>query len=58
MLVCAEGAWVGCKLRGQGRELAFNRLCKHLDSFDTLRWDFVAGCGVGGGVAFDWVVLG
>ncbi|CAM9833030.1 unnamed protein product, partial [Ectocarpus sp. 4 AP-2014] len=32
-----EGAWVGCKLRGQGRELAFNRLCKHLDSFDTLR---------------------
>ncbi|CAM9508051.1 unnamed protein product [Ascophyllum nodosum] len=31
------GAWVGCKLRGQGRELAFNRLCKHLDSFDTLR---------------------
>eukprot|EP00903_Cladosiphon_okamuranus_P015184 g14038.t1 len=32
-----DGAWVGCKLRGQGRELAFNRLCKHLDSFDTLR---------------------
>lgn len=32
-----DGAWVGSKLRGHGRELAFNRLAKHLDSFDTLR---------------------